>query len=71
MDHVYFATLYEDMTSLYHLDNTELSAGTVSSLSPLPLESKLLISALCTVWVFILAYLAVSAIKKGKTLDKI
>ncbi|MBR3967637.1 MAG: extracellular solute-binding protein [Clostridia bacterium] len=66
VDEEYIETLYEDMTSLYHLDNTELSAGTVSSLSPLPLESKLLISALCTVWVFILVYLAVSTIKKRK-----
>ena len=62
----YIDNLYEDMTSLYHLDNTELSAGTISHLTPLPLESKILISAICTVWVFILVYLAVGIIKKRK-----
>lgn len=62
----YIDTLYEDMTSLYHLDNTELSAGTISHLTPLPLESKLLISAICTVWALILIFLAVGIIKKRK-----
>ncbi len=62
----YINTLYQNMTSLYRLDSNDLSAGTVSQLDQLPIESKLLISALCTVWAFILLYLAVGAIKKRK-----
>ena len=66
VDDAYIDALYSDMTSLYRLDQTELSADTVSELGPLPAESMALIIALCTAWVLILLYLIVGAVKKRK-----
>ena len=66
VDEAYIDKLYGDMTALYRLDQTSLSAGTISEDQPLPLESKILISSLCTLWSAILIGLVAGAIKKRK-----
>ena len=66
VDEAYIEKLYGDMTALYRLDQTQLSAGTISENAPLPLAAKILISALCTSWAVIFIGLVAGAIKKRK-----
>ena len=53
------------MNSLYRLDQKTSAAGK-TELGPLPTEAKVLIIALCAVWVGIGAYFGVSEYKKFK-----
>ncbi len=65
VDDEYIDKLYDDMNSLYRLDQKTSAAGK-TELGPLPTEAKVLIIALCAVWVGIGAYFGVSEYKKFK-----
>ncbi len=56
IDDAYIDKLYEDMKSLYHLDQRQAGSGK-ADLGELPAESKALIAALIIVWIMIGAYL--------------
>ncbi len=63
----YIDKLYEDMISLYRLDQKAGSAAGKNDLGPLPTESKLLIFTLLAAWLIILVYVGSNAHKKGVT----
>ena len=69
VDDAYIGRLYEDVTSLYRLDQLE-SANTVSGgrtdLGPLPTTSVILLGSLGGVWLLMGLYVVVNAIKKRK-----
>ncbi len=56
VDDAYIEKLYEDVTSLYHLDSLGSAASTDKNLGPLPSTSKALIGILIGVWVLIGLY---------------
>jgi len=63
VDDEFFNTLYSDINSLYHLDQT----GSISSgkdLGPLPKQSKILLGGLVTVWAGIATYFVYCKVKK-------
>lgn len=70
IDDAYFMKLFDDMTSLYRLD--QISRGTNTSsegktdLGPLPEESVILISTLAIVWVMIVTYVVYRQIKRRR-----
>lgn len=63
----YIDKLYEDMISLYRLDQKAGSAAGKNDLGPLPTESKLLIFTLLAAWLIILVYVGSNAHKKSVT----
>ena len=65
VDEAYMDTLFEDMVSLYRLDQIS-SAGTKANLGEMPRASKTLIITLIAVWVLIIAYVLRENIKKAK-----
>ncbi len=65
-DNTYYENLYSDITSLYHLDQIELSEGK-QNLGPLPAESVILLSALAFVWLVIGAYAIWNWVKQRKS----
>ncbi len=66
VDEAYMADLYDDVTSLYRLDQLgqDGSAAGREELGPLPLTAVLLLAALAAVWLLILLYAVLTAIKK-------
>ena len=69
VDEAYIADLYDEVTSLYRLDQLDTGTEAGRDLGPLPKESVFLLSTLAVVWVLILLYLvknAVSSRKRGK-----
>ena len=66
VDAAYIDQLYEDVTSLYHLDQTSPSSQSTAQedLGPLPSTAVLLLAALGIAWSLIIAYAVYSAIKK-------
>ena len=66
VDKQYFVSLYEKISSLYHLDKGGDLTGEKTELGPLPSASVALIVTLAVVWVLIGAYFGVNAIKKAK-----
>lgn len=70
IDDAYFTKLFDDMTSLYRLDQisrgTNASAEGKTDLGPLPEESVILISTLAIVWVLIVTYVACMQIKRKR-----
>lgn len=70
IDDAYFTKLFDDMTSLYRLDQisrgTNASAEGKTDLGPLPEESIILISTLAIVWVLIVTYVACMQIKRKR-----
>ncbi|MBQ7867201.1 MAG: carbohydrate ABC transporter substrate-binding protein [Clostridia bacterium] len=60
----YFTKLFENMTSLYHLDATNaLSGGSNADLGPLPGTAKALLGALAAAWALIILYVIKEALK--------
>lgn len=66
VDDAYIEGLYADMNSLYRLDQTELSAGEISDLGPLPTESVVLLAVLGGAWVLIILYILCNKVKNRK-----
>lgn len=70
IDDAYFIKLFDDMTSLYRLDQisrgTNISSEGKTDLGPLPKESVILISTLVIVWVLIVTYVACIQIKRKR-----
>ena len=56
--------LFDEVTSLYHLEDSGSLAKGKADLGPLPLEAKVLLGALAGVWALILLYLAMSKLRK-------
>ncbi|MCD8335974.1 MAG: extracellular solute-binding protein [Lachnospiraceae bacterium] len=71
IDDAYFETLYEDVTSLYRLDQIEAAddedSGGLKDLGPLPQTSVILLGSLAAVWALILLYLLWQAVKTRKS----
>jgi multiple sugar transport system substrate-binding protein len=65
VDDAYIEKLYDDMVSLYRLDQIG-SAGHRADLGALPTESVVLLSSIAIIWVLIIAYSAVKSLKKQK-----
>ncbi len=63
VDDAYIDSLYEDMKSLYHLDQRMSGTGK-ADLGPLPAESVALMAVLITAWVIIGVYLLYSRKKR-------
>jgi len=56
VDDAYIAQLYEDVTSLYRLDQTGSSSGVNEDLGPLPLTARVLLISLAAAWVLMGVY---------------
>lgn len=70
IDDAYLEGLFEDMTSLYRLNQSSAASRSRTELGELPATAVLLLSALAAAWALILLYLAYGAVKKRKTGDK-
>lgn len=69
IDDTYFETLYDDVTSLYRLDQIETTdedSGGLKDLGPLPQTSVMLLAGLAAVWALILLCFLWQAVKKKK-----
>ncbi|MCD7833575.1 MAG: extracellular solute-binding protein [Lachnospiraceae bacterium] len=69
IDDTYFETLYDDVTSLYRLDQIETTdedSGGLKDLGPLPQTSVILLAGLAVVWALILLCFLWQAVKKKK-----
>jgi len=69
VDEVYLETLYDDMTSLYRLDQIKNGgAGNgKEELGPLPQTSVILISVLVSVWGILIFYVGIQVIKRKRS----
>ena len=56
VDEDYIDQLYEEVKSLYRLDQVNNKTTSSDDLGPLPVESKVLIISLVCVWIIIGAY---------------
>ncbi len=73
VDEEYIRALYEEVVSLYRLDQigtAESAAGQKADLGRLPVTAVGLLAALGGAWVLILLYLAFEAVKKKKRINK-
>ena len=66
VDDAYYESLYNDMNSLYRLDQIELTDGK-QSLGPLPRESVILLGTLDAVWLMIGIYAIGNHVKRKKS----
>lgn len=69
IDDAYLDTLFDDVSSLYRLDQIGTENGTVNGkedLGPLPRTAVLLLSSLAVVWVLILIYIAREYVQKRR-----
>lgn len=66
----YMETLFDEVTSLYRLDQSSISSSGKADLGPLPATSVALLSALAGAWALILLYLGIQAVKKRKSKRK-
>ncbi|MBQ7646647.1 MAG: ABC transporter substrate-binding protein, partial [Clostridia bacterium] len=68
VDEEYYDKLYDSVSSLYRLDQLNLSAGTgkktSSEMGGLPAGSVILICAIVSVWTVLIIYTAVTKIKE-------
>lgn len=64
VDDAYFATLYEDMRTLYHLDEGGASAAGKKELGELPSTAVALLGGLAAAWVAIIVYVFIGLRKK-------
>ena len=64
VDDAFIEELYEEQTSLHHLNETSASGSGKTDLGPLPPTAVTLLSCLARAWVLILLYLFVSRMKK-------
>ena len=67
IDEAYMEKLFSEMTSLYRLDQIEISGASKQNMGPLPGTAVLLLCILATSWVCIGAYCMKEAIKKKKS----
>ncbi len=63
IDDAFFETLYSDMSSLYHLDQVEGTAGGKKDLGPLTQTAKILLISLAAAWVLIIIYVGIGLLK--------
>lgn len=74
INEAYMETLYQDVTSLYRLDQggsqDQLSSEAQEELGPLPAEAVILLASLACAWILIFLYLAVEAFRKKKMSDR-
>ena len=70
VDDDFITALYEDVQSLYRLDQIQQSGAASRDLGPLPAESIALLATLGICWASILSYLAVGAVKKKRRSEK-
>ncbi|MBR6474997.1 MAG: ABC transporter substrate-binding protein, partial [Lachnospiraceae bacterium] len=61
-----FDAMFDDMVSLYHLDQISATTGKSSDLGPLPGPAKALIVALIIAWIGIIGFNLKDIIKKRK-----
>ena len=66
VDEAYMADLYDEVTSLYRLDQLQTAPGAGRDLGPLPRQAVILLSTLAIVWVLILLYIGKNAISARK-----
>ena len=70
IDDEYIEGLYDDMTSLYRLDQIRIQNSRSSSgkddLGPLPQTSVILLASLAAVWGLIIAYVVLQAVKRRR-----
>lgn len=66
VDDAYMEKLFSDVTSLYRLDQKSASVSGKPDLGKLPATAVVLLTALATAWVGIIAYVACDVIKKKK-----
>lgn len=66
IDDAYMEKLFDDVTSLYRLDQHNASASGRTELGKLPKTAVFLLAALAVTWAGILAYVSYEAIKKKK-----
>jgi len=64
VDDEYIENLYDDVSSLYRLDQIGQNRGTKAELGKLPAESVALLSGLAVVWLGIICYLIYEVVKK-------
>lgn len=67
VDDAYIDKLFEDVSSLYRLDQIQASAAGKRELGPLPATATALLSTLGIAWIFIIAYVCRELIKKRKS----
>ena len=67
VDDAYLDKLFEDVSSLYRLDQIQASAAGKKELGPLPATATALLSTLGIAWIFIIAYVCRELIKKRKS----
>lgn len=68
VDDAYFVKLYDDINSLYHLDQINVDGGTSKTdLGPLPGTAVALLSALVIAWICILVYVITEKVKAAKS----
>ena len=67
VDDAYLDKLFEDVNSLYRLDQIQTSAAGKRELGPLPATATALLSALGIAWILIIAYVCRELVKKRKS----
>jgi len=67
VDASYMEKLYDDVTSLYRLDQKSTSVTSKAELGPLPKTAVILLSALGLAWLLIIVYVCREAVKHRKT----
>lgn len=67
VDDAYLDKLFEDVSSLYRLDQIQTSAAGKRELGPLPATATALLSALGIAWILIIAYVCRELVKKRKS----
>lgn len=66
VDAAFLQSVYDDTSSLYHLDQLAGSAEGKTDLGPLPRTAVTLLAALAVTWILILLYVAVQILKKRR-----
>ena len=70
IDDEFIASLYEQITSLYKLNEINRDPSNIAKLGPLPKESVALISILSASWISLGVFCTVEMVKKGKQKQK-
>ena len=69
VDEAYMDKLFDDVTALYHLNDTLQNTAGKQDLGPLPATSVVLLSVLGAAWVLILLYVVWQQLQKNKRRD--
>ena len=69
VDEAYTDKLFDDVTALYHLNDTLQSTAGKQDLGPLPTTSVVLLSVIGAAWVLILLYVVWQQLQKSKRGD--